>query len=313
MSTTQQPQFAFRDVPGPPRDMVGYGRTPPRVRWPGDARVAVNLVVNYEEGSEYSLPAGDTRVERMGELGYPWPELERDLFCESVYQYGSRAGIWRLQRMFDAFDVPCTFFGCAVAFELTPEVGDYVRAADHDVCCHGWRWEEIYRLDPETERRHLRAAIESIERTCGSRPLGWYSRNPSVKTRELLVEEGGFVYDADAHDDDLPYFTEVSGTRHLVVPYSFVYNDSRFLPGQGYSDPTSFYDHCRRGLDYLWDEGATHPRMMSIGLHPRWIGQAGRASALRDFIEYALEKGDVWFARRIDIANWWIAHHEEFR
>jgi hypothetical protein len=160
----------------------------------------------------------------------------------------------------------------------------------------------------------MKAAIESMEQTCGERPRGWYCRyGPSVNTRELLVEEGGFIYDSDAYNDDLPYYVEVAGQRHLVVPYTLTYNDIRFVLPQGHSDAISFFDHCRSALDYLWDEGATHPRMMSIGLHPRWVGQAGRVSGLKALIEYALEKGDVWFARRIDIANWWNEHHEEFK
>jgi peptidoglycan/xylan/chitin deacetylase (PgdA/CDA1 family) len=170
----------------------------------------------------------------------------------------------------------------------------------------------MWTLSREEEREHMLEAIRLIEETCGERPQGWYCRyGPSVNTRELLVEEGGFVYDSDAYNDDLPYFTEVKGKRHLILPYTLAYNDGRFVLGD-YSDPTSFFDYCKRGFDYLWDEGATHPKMMSVGLHSRWIGQAGRASALRDFLEYAHDKGDVWFARRIDIANYWLEHHEEF-
>ena len=230
-----------------------------------------------------------------------------------MYEYGRRAGIWRLARLLDEFQLKCTFFGCAVAFEENPDVGRYIQEAGHEPCCHGWRWEQPYTLSREQEKTQLDAAVASIARTCGERPRGWYSFTPaSLHTRELLVEEGGFVYDSDAFNDDLPYFVEVKGSRHLVVPYSLVYNDARFLAGQGYTDPTSFFDYCKRALDYLWREGETHPRMISIGLHARWAGQAGRAAALRDFIEYALEKGQVWFARRLDIANWWIERHEEF-
>jgi peptidoglycan/xylan/chitin deacetylase (PgdA/CDA1 family) len=293
------------------RDFVGYGRTPPRFVWPNDARVAINITVAYEEGSEASHPAGDGYDEALTEFAYPKNPAFRDVNVESQFQYGSRVGIWRLARLFEEFDINCTLFGCAVAFELNPAVGEWVREAGHDVCAHGWRWEEIYRLDRETERDHLRRCVESIERTCGERPRGWFSRIQSPNTRELIVEEGGFAYDSDAFDDELPYFTEVTGQRHLVVPYTFVYNDSRMLPGQGYSDPSSLLDHLRRGFDYMWDEGATYPRMMSIGVHARWMGQAARAHALKEFIEYALEKGGVWFTRRIDVANWWIENHEE--
>ena len=238
----------------------------------------------------------------------------RDLCAESVYEYGSRAGIWRLMRLFDEYDVKVTFYACAVALERNPEVGQWVQEAGHEPCSHGWRWSEHWLFDREQEREHMQWAIESIERTCGERPLGWYCRyGPSVNTRELVVEEGGFVYDADAYNDDLPYFTEVKGQRHLVVPYTLTYNDGRYVLAQGYSGPSDFFDICRRGLDEYRREGeAGYPKMMSIGLHPRWVGQAARTNALREFIEYAQEQGDVWFARRIDIARWWLEHHEEF-
>jgi peptidoglycan/xylan/chitin deacetylase (PgdA/CDA1 family) len=307
-------ELVDKDVAGPRRDFVGYGRRLPRVRWPNDANVAVQLVVNYEEGSEYSMPAGDSRNEGLAEINYVMPPQYRDLAAESVYEYGSRAGNWRLMRLFDELDVKATYFAAAIALERNPEVGDWIRSSGHEGCSHGWRWEEHWLLDRDTERAHIRAAIDSIERTCGERPLGWYCRyGPSVNTRELLVEEGGFVYDADAYNDDLPYFVDVHGKRHLIVPYSLTYNDGRYVLPQGYGGPSDFFDTCRRGLDELRREGAAgYPKMMSIGLHPRWAGQAGRTSALREFIEYALDEGDVWFARRIDIARWWLDHHEEF-
>lgn len=303
-----------QDVPGPRRDFVGYGRRQPRVVWPGDAKVAVNLVVNYEEGSEYSKAAGDDRNEGLAEINYVMPAEYRDLCAESVYEYGSRAGIWRLMRLFDEYEVKTTFFASAVALDRNPEVGEWIREAGHEPCSHGWRWSEHWLLDREEERQHMQWAIETIERTCGERPLGWYCRyGPSVNTRELVVEEGGFVYDADAYNDDLPYFTEVSGRRHLVVPYTLTYNDGRFVLPQGYSSPGDFAEYCKRGLDELRREGAAgYPKMMSIGLHSRWVGQAGRTSALREFIEYALGLGDVWFTRRIDIARWWLEHEAEF-
>jgi peptidoglycan/xylan/chitin deacetylase (PgdA/CDA1 family) len=307
-------QLVDQDIPGPARDFVGYGRRLPKVVWPNGANVAVNVVVNYEEGSEYSKPAGDGRNEGLAEINYVMAADYRDLAAESVYEYGSRAGNWRLMRLFDEYGVKVTYFASAVALERNPEVGQWIRESGHEPCSHGWRWEEHWLLDRETERERMRWAIESIERTCGQRPLGWYCRYaPSVNTRELVVEEGGFTYDADAYNDDLPYFVEVKGKRHLVVPYSFTYNDGRYVLPQGFGSPADFFDQCRRALDELRREGeAGHPKMMSIGLHPRWAGQAGRTSGLRELIEYALEQGDVWFARRIDIANWWLEHHEEF-
>jgi peptidoglycan/xylan/chitin deacetylase (PgdA/CDA1 family) len=271
--------------------------------------VAVSLVVNYEEGSEYSYDSGDGRNDGLAELNYDVGPGYRDLCVESVYEYGSRAGIWRIQRLVDDLEIPVTIFGCAVAFEKNREVADWIREAGHEPCCHGWRWEEVWRLTRDEERAHMRAAIESFKETLGQRPLGWYCRyGPSVHTRELVVEEGGFVYDSDAYNDDLPYHVEVGDKQHLVVPYSLTYNDARFAVPQGYTNGAAFADDCKRALDYLREEGATHPRMMSIGVHPRLIGQAGRASALKEVLEYALGKDDVWFARRIDIANWWNAN-----
>jgi peptidoglycan/xylan/chitin deacetylase (PgdA/CDA1 family) len=232
---------------------------------------------------------------------------------ESVFEYGSRAGVWRLERLLSEFRIPVTFYACAVALERNPEVAAWLREANHEPCCHGWRWEEVWRLSRAEEMEHIRMAIESIRATTGMRPEGWYCRyGPSVNTRELLIEEGGFAYDSDAYNDDLPYHVDVKGKQHLVVPYSFTYNDGKFGLLPGYGSPSDFVDTLKRGFDQLYAEGATHPKMMSIGLHPRLIGQATRISALREFIEYAQSKDKVWFARRIDIARWWQANHASF-
>lgn len=296
------------------RDFVGYGRRPPKAVWPNGARVVINVGVAYEEGSELSHAAGDGENEPLGEFATPIASdaSVRDYCTESIYEYGSRVGFWRLANIIDSFSIPYTLYGCAVAFELNPEVAQYVRESDHDVCCHGWRWEDVSRLPRDVEEEHMRMAIASVEKTCGERPRGWFLRCiPSPHTREMVVEEGGFLYDSQSYADELPFFVEVKGRQHLVVPYSFAYNDMRFvLPG--YSDPSSFFETCKRGLDLMWEEGATYPKIMSVGVHGRWMGQASRASALRDFLEYASEKGDVWFARRQDIAQWWLDHHEEF-
>ena len=293
---------------GPDRDFIGYGRNIPEVVWPDNARVAVSIVVNYEEGSERSYLAGDNRNETLGEANRTLDPGYRDLATESTYEYGSRAGIFRLLRMFDRYGIKTTFFAAAVALEANPGVCDWLRQSGHEPCSHGWRWAEEWLLGRDEEKRRIRLAVQSIERTCGERPVGWYSRwMPSIYTRELLVEEGGFTYDSNAYNDDLPYYTTVLGQPHLVVPYTLTYNDGRFLSA-GWS-AADFLDLCRRGFDYLWDEGESHPKMMSIGLHPRTMGQAGRASALAEFIEYALARGAVWFARRRDIADWWRAHY----
>ncbi len=296
---------------GPDRDLIGYGRHVPKVTWPNGARVAVSLCLNYEEGSERTWHAGDNVNENSGENHRVFSANVRNLAMESVFEYGSRAGVHRILRMFDELDVKCTAFAAAVALAVNREVADWMVDAGHEICSHGWRWSEQWTMTRDEERERIQMAIALFEEVCGQRPSGWYSRyGPSINTRELLVD-AGFTYDSDAYNDDLPYFSQVKGKRHLIVPYSMTYNDGRFHSGH-LGGPDDFFSITRRGFDYLWEEGATHPRMMSIGLHPRWIGQAGRASALREFIEHALGKGQVWFARRIDIANWWLEHHQEF-
>jgi peptidoglycan/xylan/chitin deacetylase (PgdA/CDA1 family) len=290
------------------RDLIGYGRDVPRVEWPNGARVALSLVLNYEEGSERSFPV-DRRNEGLGELNRPVEASYRDLATESTYEYGSRAGVYRILRLFERFQLQCTVFAAAQALERNSGVATWIREAGHEACGHGYRWSEDWLVSREEEQRRIRLAIESIQRTCGERPVGWYNRwMPSEHTRELLVVEGGFLYDSNAYNDDLPYYVRVLGRPFLVIPYTLTYNDVRYITGNTGS-PTEFYDYCRRALDYLWEEGETHPRMMSIGLHARWTGQAGRASALRDFLEHVRKKGGVWVARRCDIARWWLEHH----
>lgn len=299
--------------PGTERDFVGYGRNVPRVRWHSDARLALSFVVNYEEGAEYNIPDGDGRNESVGEIAYSPDARVRDLATESSYEYGSRAGIWRLLRLFRSYRVKVTVFACAVALERNPLVGRAIREDNHEACGHGWRWEEPWKLTREEEWDRIKKTVASIEGTCGERPHGWYSRyGPSIHTRELLVEEGGFTYDSNSYGDDLPYFVMVGNARHLVIPYSHSYNDGRFIIPPVWPTPSDWLENCRRGIDFLRKEGATHPRMMSVGLHPRWIGQASRCSALEELIEYVLKLGDVWIARRVDIARWWLQHFESF-
>jgi peptidoglycan/xylan/chitin deacetylase (PgdA/CDA1 family) len=300
-------------VAGPKRNFVGYGRHAPRVRWPDGARVAVSFVLNYEEGSEYSHGNGDGRNDGLTEMVYAMDPAYRDLCAESVFEYGSRAGVWRMERLFSAYRIPITFYACAVALERNPEVAAWIREAGHEPCCHGWRWEEVWRLSRAEELEHIKMAVESIRQTVGERPLGWYCRyGPSAHTRELLIEAGGFLYDSDAYNDDLPYYVDVAGTRQLVIPYSLTYNDAKFAAIPNYGSPADFLDNLKRGFDLLWEEGETHPKMMSIGLHPRLIGQASRIHALREFIDYANAKGGAWYARRLDIARWWHEHHAEW-
>jgi allantoinase len=289
------------------RDFVGYGPTPPHAAWPGDARVAVNFVINYEEGSEYSIGDGDGRSEvALTEVSAARvPVGDRDLSAESMYEYGSRAGIWRVARQFMERGLPATAFGCAVAFERNPLVAQLVRDNDWDVCCHGLRWIEHYRLDERTERRTIAEAVASIRRTTGERPLGWYCRYaPSQHTRRILIEEGGFLYDSDSYADDLPFWVDVDGHAHLVVPYSLVTNDVKILSGTLTSH--DFFTILRDAFDVLRAEGRTHPKMMSVGIHPRLLGHPARIGGLARFMDYVQESQDAWICRRADIARHWV-------
>jgi sugar phosphate isomerase/epimerase/peptidoglycan/xylan/chitin deacetylase (PgdA/CDA1 family) len=300
---------------GPARDFRGYGRHIPRVRWPGDASLVVNIVLNYESGAEYSLLDGDGRNDSWGEYSDQIPPDVRDMGTETHFEFGSRAGIWRLARLFDSYQVPVTIGACARGLERNPEVADWIAEAGHDVIGHGYRWAENSAMTREQERDDLRQGIEAIERLTGERPLGWYVRSfPSVRTRELIVEEGGFLYDSDASNDELPYFTDVGSAPFLVVPYSKVYNDNRYLISPTYSTPNDFFESLRAAVSYLCDEAAAGhgARMMTVGLHERWSGQASRATAIRDFVEYVQSRPDVRFMRRLDIARWWLAHHAEW-
>ena len=298
------PQF-FRtsDLPeaNPQRELVGYGEHPPQVEWPGGARVAVQIVVNYEEGSEKTFAMGDGKNDIFYEL--PFELDERDLAVESFYEYGSRAGIWRLFRVFDTARVPITCFGAAVALERNPEVARKLVARGDEVVGHGYRWSNHFEMTRDDEREAIRLAVESIERSTGSRPLGWYCREMSVNTRELVVEEGGFLYDSDCYNDDLPYWTRVLGKPHLVVPYGLVVNDVRYVVGTGFGSPDHFFELAKAHLDRLRNDGDDVSRMMSVGLHPRISGNPARSDGLARFIEYAQSLDDVWLARRIEIAQ----------
>ena len=288
------------------RDFVGYGPNPPQVEWPDGARIAVSVVVNYEEGSEYSLLDGDAQREASAEVPSQIPVDQRDLANESFFEYGSRAGVWRIMNILDEYDVKGTFYCCALALERNPHVGPEIVSRGHEVFGHGYRWEEYYKMDREAEREAIRKAVESITRTTGQRPLGWYCRyGPSLNTRQLVVEEGGFIYDCNSYNDDLPYYTRVNGRKWLVIPYSLDVNDTKFWRGL-MTAPSDFYETMRNTFDRLYYEGATHPKMMSSGLHCRMTGRPARAVALQDFLDYARGLPGVWFPRRIDIARWWL-------
>ncbi len=287
------------------RDFVGYGSNPPAVKWPNGAKIAVSVVVNYEEGSEYSILDGDPAGETSGESPSPVDPGERDLANESFFEYGSRVGVWRIMNVLDRYNIKGTFYACALALERNPEVGPEIVRRGHEVMGHGNRWEEYYKMDRDAERTAIREAVASIARTTGQRPLGWYTRyGPSVNTRELVVEEGGFEYDCNAYNDDLPYYTRVHDKPWLVVPYSLEVNDYKFWRGDLIT-PSDFFEAAKSSFDMLYEEGITHPKMMSVGLHCRIIGKPSRAHGLDQFLKYASEKEGVWFASRLDIARWW--------
>ena len=291
------------------RDVVGYGKNVPVVSWPEDARIAVSVVVNYEEGAEYSILDGDSHHETNGEVPSPVPAGQRDLFNESFFEYGSRVGVWRLLELLARYDVPSTFFSCALAFERNPEVAQEVVAQGHEVCGHGYRWEEYHLMDRNAEREAIARTVASLRETTGQRPLGWFTRyGPSVNTRDLVVEEGGFVYDSGGLNDDLPYYVAVQDRPWLVVPYSMETNDARFWRG-GLVSVNDFYEYLKETFDCLYEEGETHPKMMSVGLHCRIAGRPARSRAVARFLEYARGHERVWFARRIDIARWWLTHY----
>lgn len=295
------------------RDFIGYGMHPPIVRWPDDARIAVQIAVNYEEGSEYSLLDGDPRREPTGDMTSPIASDRRDLINESFFEYGSRVGVWRLLEILGRHGVPCTFLATGLALERNPELAREIVRRGHEPAGHGWRWEEYHDMPRSQEREAIRKTVASIERLTGERPLGWMPRyGPSLNTRELLVEEGGFVYDSCyAINDDLPYFVPVHGKRWLVMPYSNDVNDGRAFRGGG-GGPDDFHAMMRYAFDMLYAEGATHPRMMTIGLHCRISGRPAMAWMLERFLRHAKDLPGVWFARRIDIARWWLAHEAQF-
>lgn len=292
------------------RDLIGYGASPPDPKWPGAARLAVNFVLNFEEGSEPSVPDGDPSSEwALTEYGASNPGVQgRDLAAEGMFAYGSRVGFWRIHRMFQERAWPMTIFGCALALERNPPAAAAIRQAGYDVCCHGWRWEKHFELPEDVERERISRAVASITRTMNERPLGWYCRSgPGVNTRRLLVEEGGFIYDSDAYDDELPYWTRVDGRPHLVVPYSLSTNDSKFGRGT-FATGDDFFHYCRDAFDILYQEGRTQPKMLSIGLHMRIIGHPARAAGLARLMDHIGRFPGVWITRRIDIARHWTAH-----
>ncbi len=294
-----------------PRDMIGYGRNPPDPKWPGGARVAVQFVVNYEEGGENCILHGDAASEAFlsDVLGaQPWPG-QRHMNVESMYEYGSRAGFWRLWRMFGARGMPVTVFGVATALARNPEVVAAMKEADWEIASHGLRWIDYRNFTEAQEQAHLDEAIRIHTEVTGARPLGWYTGRTSVHSRDLVKAEGGFLYDSDTYADDLPYWEGGPKGSHLVIPYSLETNDMRFANAPGFTESEQFFTYLKDTFDLLWEEGAEAPKMMSVGLHCRIAGRPGRAAGLARFLDHVAAREKVWVARRVDIARHWHAHH----
>ena len=311
---------------GYPRDLVGYGRQPPHPRWPGGARIALQFVLNFEEGAENCVLDGDPTSEVFLSAIINAPAFPmRHMSMESLYEYGSRAGLWRVLRAFERHHLPLTVFAVAAAVRRHAEAAAAFKELGHEIACHGLRWISYQQVDVATERAHMAEAIEILRDTFGAAPLGWYTGRDSPQTRRLVVEHGGLVYDSDSYADDLPYWTEVavgavsdqSGAAHLVphlvVPYALDTNDMRFATAQGFNSGAQFYDYLTAAFDTLYREGDPNgldqPKMLSIGLHCRLAGRPGRIAALERFLEYVLQREHVWICRRIDIARHWIATH----
>jgi len=298
-----------------PRDLAGYGRNPPHARWPGQARVALQFVLNYEEGGENCVLHGDPASEQflseiVGAAAYP----ARHMSMESIYEYGSRVGVWRILREFEKRGLPMTIFGVATALQRSPDVTQAFQELGHEIACHGLKWIHYQNMDIETERAHMREAVQIFRELTGSAPLGWYTGRDSPNTRQLVVEHGGFAYDSDYYGDDLPFWTEVQtsdGVKapHLVVPYTLDSNDMRFATPQGFNTSEHFYQYLKDSFDVLYEEGQEAQKMLSIGMHCRLLGRPGRFRALQRFLDYVQSHDKVWICRRIDIAEHWKKTH----
>ncbi len=294
-----------------PRDLIGYGPNPPKANWPGGARIAIQIVLNYEEGGENSILHGDAGAETfLSEIigAAPVPNA-RHMSMESLYEYGSRAGVWRLLNLYARLNVPVTVFAVAMALQRHPAVCEAMLRAGHEIASHGLRWINYQNVPVEVERAHMDEAMQILTGLTGERPLGWYTGRTSPHTRDLVADYGGFLYDADDYSDDLPFWSTQVKRPHLIVPYTLDVNDMRFCAPQGFNAGDQFYTYLKDTFDTLYREGETRPKMMSIGTHCRIAGKPGRLAALERFIRYAQSHEDVWFARRVDIARHWYEHH----
>ena len=290
-----------------PRNMVGYGSKKFKVVWPNNAKLALQIVLNYEEGAENCVLHGDKHSETfLSEIIGAQPIKGRHINMESFYEYGSRRGFWRLHKLFTEKKIPITIFGVAMALERNPEICKAIKKSNYEVASHGWRWIDYQNIKKSVEKKHMELSIKAIKKIFGQRPLGWYTGRCSPNTRDLVMKEGGFLYDSDSYSDDLPYWEYRNNKKQLIIPYTLDNNDMRFATNQGFNSGDQFYTYLKDSFDVLYEEGKTSPKMMSIGLHCRLIGRPGRIQSLKKFLNYVLKfKKDIWICKRIDIAKYW--------
>ena len=292
------------------RDMIGYGSNELKISWPNNARIAVQIVLNYEEGAENCVLNGDKYSEVfLSEIIGAKPIKGRHINMESLYEYGSRSGFWRLHKLFQEKKIPITIFGVGMALEKNAEVCKAIKKAGYEVASHGWRWIDYQNISKSEEKKHMKLAIKTIKKIFGTRPLGWYTGRCSPNTRDLVFEEGGFLYDSDSYNDDLPYWETRNKKKQLIIPYTLDNNDMRFATNQGFNTGEHFFTYLKDSFDALYEEGKNNPKMMSVGLHCRLIGRPGRIQSLKKFLDYILSHKDVWICKRIDIANHWIKNY----
>ena len=295
-----------------PRNMIGYGSKDKKIKWPNNARIAVQIVLNYEEGAENCVLNGDKQSEVfLSEIIGAQPVKGRHINMESLYEYGSRRGFWRLHKIFKEKNIPITIFGVGMALAKNPQICKALMSSNYEVASHGWRWIDYQYIKKSEEKKHMKMAIETQKKIFGKRPLGWYTGRCSPNTRDLVFEDGGFLYDSDSYSDDLPYWETRNNKRQLIIPYTLDNNDMRFATNQGFNTGDHFYTYLKDSFDALYKEGKTHPKMMSVGLHCRIIGKPGRIQALKKFLDYIKKHKNVWICKRVDIANHWIKNYSK--
>ena len=295
-----------------PRNMIGYGSKTPIIKWPNGSKLALQIVLNYEEGSENSILHGDKTSETfLSEIIGAQPIKGRHVNMESLYEYGSRRGFWRIHELFQERKIPITIFAVGMALERNKEVCESIKQSDYEIASHGWRWIDYQNVPKATEKKHMQLSIQTIKKIFGERPLGWYTGRCSPNTRDLVMEDGRFLYDSDSYSDDLPYWIIRGKKKQLVIPYTLDNNDMRFATNQGFNSGDQFYAYLKDSFDALYNEGNSHPKMMSVGLHCRLIGRPGRIQSLKRFLEYVLKHQGVWICKRIDIAKHWIKNYSD--